>query len=239
MRGAASRLAAFRRTRLQALAAFRRTRLQPSRRSAEHGFTPSRRSAEHGFTLVELLVALVAGSMLLASLSWTLTSLGRELRASRLAEPAARADATGPVLAGLIEQMFPTAKDEPAIITEPRRLGFLTAPPAALGAVGPVRASLDVRDRPDGQALYLRLEPADPAAPFPAAAREARPLVEGYRSIRFAYRLADPKAEGMPPRLVTLSLVDRRGRISRIAATPRITSVGDCRFDPISMTCRR
>ncbi len=205
----------------------------------EQGFIPSRRSAQQGFTLVELLVALVAGSMLLASLTWTLTSLGRELRASRLAETAARADAAAPVLAGLIEQMFPAAKDDPEIVAEPRRFAFATLPPAALGAVGPVRATLEVRDRPEGQALYARFEPADPSASFPATAREARPLIEGYRQIRFDYRLADAKDEGMPPHLVTLSLVDRRGRITRIAAAPRITSGGDCRFDPISMTCRR
>jgi hypothetical protein len=135
--------------------------------------------------------------------------------------------------------MFPTAQDEAAIVAEPRRLVFTTVPPAALGAVGPVRATLDIRDRPDGQALYARFEPADPAAPFPAAAREVRPLVEGYKLIRFDYRLADPKDVGMPPRLVTLSLVDRTGRVTRVAAAPRITSSGDCRFDPISMTCRR
>jgi prepilin-type N-terminal cleavage/methylation domain-containing protein len=38
----------------------------PSWRSAEHGFTPSWRSAEHGFTLVEVLVALIVTSMILA-----------------------------------------------------------------------------------------------------------------------------------------------------------------------------
>jgi prepilin-type N-terminal cleavage/methylation domain-containing protein len=205
----------------------------------EQGFTPSWRSAEHGFTLVELLVALVAGSMLLASLSWTLTSLGRELRESRLAEPVARADAAAPVVAGLIEQMFPAGKDQAAIVTEPTHLAFSTLPPAALGAVGPVRATLDIRGLSDGQALYATFEPVDPAAPFPAAARDARPLVEGYRLIRFDYQFADPRDEGMPPRLVTLSLVDRNGRATRVAATPRISSSGDCRFDPISMTCRR
>ena len=35
-------------------------------RSAEHGFTSWRRSAEHGFTLVEVLVALVVTSLILA-----------------------------------------------------------------------------------------------------------------------------------------------------------------------------
>ena len=207
--------------------------------SDQQGFTPSGSSTEQGFTLVELLVALVAGSMLLASLSWTLTSLGRELRVSRLAETAARADAAAPVVAGLIEQMFPDAKDETAILAEPTRLAFATMPPAALGAVGPVRATFDIRGQADGQALYASFEPVDPAAPFPAAAREARPLVEGYKQIRFDYRLADPPDQGMPPRLVTLSLVDRNGRLTRVAATPRMNSSGDCRFDPISMTCRR
>ena len=37
-----------------------------SRRSAEQGFKPSWRSAEHGFTLVEVLVALVVTSLILA-----------------------------------------------------------------------------------------------------------------------------------------------------------------------------
>jgi prepilin-type N-terminal cleavage/methylation domain-containing protein len=36
------------------------------RRSAEHGFGTLRRSAEHGFTLVEVLVALVVTSLILA-----------------------------------------------------------------------------------------------------------------------------------------------------------------------------
>jgi prepilin-type N-terminal cleavage/methylation domain-containing protein len=194
---------------------------------------------EGGFTLVELLVALVAGSMLLASLSWTLTSLGRELDSSRQEKIAASADSATPVIAGLIEQMYPVAKDEAAIVARPRFLAFRTVPPAALGPVGPVWATLEVRDGPDGQALYARFEPADPTASFPAAARQARALAEGYRQIRFDYRLADPKDEGMPPQLVTLSLVDRRGRVSRVVAAPRITSAADCRFDPISMTCRR
>ena len=38
----------------------------PSWRSAEHGFTPSRRCAQQGFTLVEVLVALVVTSLILA-----------------------------------------------------------------------------------------------------------------------------------------------------------------------------
>ena len=43
----------------------------PSRRSAQQGFTPSWRSAQQGFTLVELLAAMIAGSLILATLSCT------------------------------------------------------------------------------------------------------------------------------------------------------------------------
>src|SRR5688572_10413805 len=108
--------------------------------SAEHGFTPSWRSAEHGFTLIELLVAMVAGSMLLASLTWTLSSLGRELAASRQAEPRQRLAASAPMVVNLIERIVPPSSGDPAIVAEPRRLAFVTMPPLALGTVGPVRS---------------------------------------------------------------------------------------------------
>ena len=201
------------------------------------GTFPTRRRT--GFTLIELLVAMVAGSLLLATLTWTLASLGRELTSSRRAEPLQQMNAVAPVLANLIEQAFPTAKGERRIVAEPRRLTFVTAPPAALGATGPVRATLSVQAEKGGEALFARFEPADPAAAFPAAARTDRRLIHGYRQIRFGYLMPAEKDSGLPPRLVTIGLVDRAGRIVRIAAAPRLTTSGDCRFDPVSMTCRR
>jgi prepilin-type N-terminal cleavage/methylation domain-containing protein len=203
------------------------------------GFGASGRSTEHGFTLIELLVAMVAGSLLLATLSWTLATLGRELRSSQRAEPRQRLDAVAPVLANLIEQTLPTAKDERAIVARPQRLVFVTMPPAALGATGPVRATLSVRPHQAGEALYARFEPAAAAAAFPAAARAERRLIEGYRHIRFDYALAPKEEAGLPPKLVTISLSDAEGRSVRLAAAPRLNSSGACRFDPISMTCRR
>jgi prepilin-type N-terminal cleavage/methylation domain-containing protein len=207
--------------------------------SAEHGFTPLWGSAEHGFTLIELLVAMVAGSMLLASLSWTLSSLGRELAASRRAEPRQRLAASAPILVNLIEQIVPPAAGEPDIIAGPRRFVFVTMPPRALGAVGPVRATLSVRADADGDTLHARFEPAQATAGFPAAALSDRPLLEHYRSIGFEYRLPAANDPRPMPRLVTIRLVDDEGRTTRVAAAPRITAGGDCRFDPVSMTCRR
>jgi prepilin-type N-terminal cleavage/methylation domain-containing protein len=208
-------------------------------RKSETGFARPWRSAEHGFTLIELLAAMVAGSLILATLSWTLASLGRELRTSSRTEPRQHLSAAAPVLTGLIEQAHPTAQGEPPIVTRAREMAFVTAPPASLGAVGPVRATLSVRSQNGGDALYATFRPADPSAPFPAAARGERLLAEGYRSIRFDYLVPADKDKNLPPGLVTISLTDRQGRTTRLAAAPRLTAGGDCRFDPISMTCRR
>lgn len=197
-----------------------------------------RNPAETGFTLIELLAAMVAGSMLLASLSWTLASLGRELRATQEAKPRQRLAAAAPILTSLIEQMMPPTKNEAAIVADPRRLVFVTSPPAALGEAGPVRATLSVRPDAPGESLYLRFEPADGWAAFPPAARTERPLLRHYRQIRFEYRMPD-KEDGLPPRLVTIRLIEQGGGAARLAAAPRVTTSGDCRFDPVSMACRR
>jgi prepilin-type N-terminal cleavage/methylation domain-containing protein len=204
-----------------------------------NGFTPLRGSAEHGFTLIELLVAMVAGSMLLASLSWTLSSLGRELAASRQAEPRQRLAASAPMLVSLIEQIVPPASDQPVVVAEPRRLAFVTMPPLALGAVGPVRATFSVRADAEGDSLYVRFQSAEGAAAFPASALSDRPLLEHYRRISFEYRMPAANDPRPLPRLVTIRLVDKEGRSTMLAAAPRITAGGDCRFDPVSMTCRR
>jgi prepilin-type N-terminal cleavage/methylation domain-containing protein len=205
----------------------------------EQGFTPSRGSAQQGFTLIELLAAMIAGSLILATLSWTVASLGRELRASTLAEPRQRLSDVSAALTRLIEQAQPTAKGETRIAAGPKRLAFATAPPAALGATGAVRAELIVRAGAGGEGLYVRFAPADPRSALPPGADAELALAEGYRSIRFDYVMPSDMDSGLPPRLVTLTLTDASGRATRLAAAPRLTAAGDCRFDPVSMACRR
>lgn len=206
---------------------------------ATTALSPSPPSAEHGFTLVELLAAMVAGSLILATLSWTLATLGRELGASKLAEPRHQLDAAAPMLTGLIEQMQPVHGNDRKYVARPRDMEFVTSPPAALGAVGAVRASLEVRRERKGDSLYARFAPQEASDNFPTAARSERLLAEGYRSIGFDYLMPPRGEEGLPPKLVTISLTDSGGRTTRIAAAPRLTAGGDCRFDPVSMTCRR
>jgi prepilin-type N-terminal cleavage/methylation domain-containing protein len=193
----------------------------------------------NGFTLVELLVAMVAGTMLLGSLSWTLATLGRELRASTRAGAGHHLDAAAPMLAGLIEQIVPAPSGRKAVLAGPGSLAMITVPPAALGAIGPVRATLSVRPYQGGAALYVGFAPVDASAPLPAAARAERRLVDGYRRIDFRYALPAAREAHLPPKLVTIGFTDPQGRTVTLAAAPRLNSGGSCRFDPVSMTCRR
>ena len=197
------------------------------------------RHGQQGFTLIELLAAMIAGSLILATLSWTLASLGRELRASTLAEPRQRLSDVAPALTRLIEQIQPTAKGEAKIVATSKRLVFTTSPPAALGTAGAVRAELVVHAGQSGEGLYARFAPADPRAPLPPGVAAEVPLAEGYRAIAFGYEMPKDAEAGLPPRLVTVSLTDQSGRTTRLAAAPRLTAAGDCRFDPVSMACRR
>ena len=207
--------------------------------AAQQGFTPSWSSSQQGFTLIELLAAMIAGSLILATLSWTLASLGRELQVSTLAEPRQRLSDAAPALTRLIEQAQPTAKDEARIQANAKRLSFTTAPPAALGTPGAVRAELIVRGGADGDSLHVRFAAADLRTRLPEAATEELVLIEGYRSINFGYETRKDEELGLPPKLVTISLTDKDGRTARLAVAPRLTAAGDCRFDPVSMACRR
>ena len=205
----------------------------------QQGFTPSWRSAQQGFTLVELLAAMIAGSLILATLSWTVTSLARELRASTLAEPRQKLSDVAPALTRLIEQAQPTAKGEAKIVATQKRLAFTTAPPTALGAAGSVRAEFMVRPAQGGEGLFARFAPAVSGAALSPGATAEFPIVEGYRSISFGYQMPKDPEAGLPPRLVTISLTDQSGRTTRLSAAPRLTATGGCRFDPVSMACRR
>lgn len=182
----------------------------------------------NGFTLVELLAALVAGSLLLAALSWTMRDMVAELARSDERRAADDLAEIAPTLEALVERADPGAFEGSA-----RRMAITVPPPRAAGAAGPVRLVLEVRRDRAGEELLARFEPKEGA--WPAAARE-RVLAAGWREIGFEYLAGDPRA-GPLPRLVTIRFDDGE-RVRRISAEPRLNSDGACRFDPISMECR-
>lgn len=192
-----------------------------------------------GFTLVELLVAMTAGSLLLVGLGWTVGSLARELGSAKQNETLHQVAAVTPTLTGLIEGALPAMSTGPSIVIDSDRLEFMTVPPRALGAVGPVRLALWVGRDKGLAALHASFEPAEPSGVIPQAAGAETVLVGGLDDIRFEYSRPDGGDGDLAPRLITIYFEDSEGRVIRVSAAPRINSSGDCRFDPISMTCRR
>lgn len=189
----------------------------------------------NGFTLVELLAALVAGSFVLAGLSWAVASLGREVRLSAADKANDRLAAAAPVLVRLIEGAMPSRPGERQL-AKPDRLELLTQPPQALGHAGSVRAILSVARGPQGSQLRLVFGVESPGS-LPSAVFGDAVLLDGFSRIELHYFGLDPQAE-FPPRLVTVAATGSDGQTRRISASPQINSRGGCRFDPISMTCR-
>ena len=69
----------------------------------------------NGFTLVELLVAMVAGSLLLASLSWMLGNVSHSLKAPAKDRVAAQLSQIEPTLSQLISHIQPPDKVTPPV----------------------------------------------------------------------------------------------------------------------------
>lgn len=188
-----------------------------------------------GFTLVEVLVALVAGSLLLVALGWSVGSLGRELRVSNEMEATTHLSKMAPVLTRSIEQAIPVSSPKD-FVAEARRLSIVTAPPGSLGATGPVRATFRVVERDGAAELRAAFVPTK-ATRFPRELAADRLLVGGFKAIRFEYLSPRDEAGANLPRLVTIHFTEPDGQTMSLSAAPRTNSSGNCRFDPISMTC--
>ena len=182
-----------------------------------------------GFTLVELLAAMTAGSLLLVSLSWAVAGLGQQFQ--QRADPrAAELQALAPLLSGLLAEALPAGA---AFEGDESRLHALVDAPMAMAAGGAARLTLEIRPDRDGESLWARF------APEAGGAAAEKPLATGYRDIRIDYAgEAEPGAPARLPRLIGFVFVDASGEERRISAAPRVDSDGRCRFDPISMVCR-
>lgn len=187
----------------------------------------------NGFTLIELLVAMTAGALLLASLGWAVSTLGREAREDPRSEELRQLLAVRAVLTNLIESGENT-REHPFLV-EANRLTVRTSPPQALGPVGPVELTLTVVRSREGEDLIARLSPEEVALPPEAAG--PFPLLSGYERIDFEPVMA---ATGDEPQVeaVRIRLRSPSGQENALVAAPRVNSSGSCIFDPISMACR-
>ena len=176
----------------------------------------------NGFTLVELLVAMVAGALLLVGLGWAMAGTTQSWRRQAVVGEQARI-----VDAGVAFALFVEAALKPDAVLEADRLVLTIPPPQALGPVGPVKLELATVARAGDTTVTARV------IPEPQQVDRALPetvLLSGLRSARFEYgEVADAARPSLPERLrLSLSIVrgGRRGwsRRRRSTAAARAAS---------------
>ena len=190
----------------------------------------------NGFTLVELLVAMVAGSMLLASLGWIVATLGAQLKSDGSAA-IARDMGAARILTSLIERADVSPASVAAFRGTANRLALIVPAPQALGDVGLVRLDLAVEHQSMGDAVVASFTAPD-GGPLPRAAAAQTTIIARLQKASLEYGpYADPDHPSLP-RLITLHLWQASGDETRISASPMINTDGSCHFDPISQACR-
>jgi prepilin-type N-terminal cleavage/methylation domain-containing protein len=180
---------------------------------------------EAGFTLIELLVAMTAAALLLASLTWTVSRLGRQLEGRVGTGAAAEVAALRPVISSLMGGVQTGSDNGPDI--NRRDVRFVTAAPGAMGSAGRATVRLHVSGVPGDR----HLEGVVRTDEDPPAERRFR-SVHGWKDIAFS-RIGE---EDAPP-VLKIDFTGNEDRQSIVAAA-RINTQGDCVFDPISMACR-
>lgn len=192
---------------------------------------------EQGFTLVELLFALVAGSLLLVMLGWAVNGLAHQLRREATVTAAEKVDAITPFLESVVGHAIPPAHGA-VLAGTPDALALTVPPPRALVSVGPVRLLLSVVRTDDGAALVARFATDAPGQTLPPQATRSSVLASGFKAIRFDYlRRASDRADRLP-RLITITFTAKDGVLLPIGLEPRLGMGADCVFDPISLACR-
>lgn len=183
----------------------------------------------NGFTLIELLVAMVIGSLLLASVSWIVSTLAREVQKDRDTRTARNLTGARPILASLFANAL--QDDIHQVEVKPDFIALDRPMPQAAGrGVG---------------VLELKAEKMGKVARLVARVRgfgEARgsigtPVLEGARDIRFE-GIEGEGEDASRLQAVRMTVRSLDGKEDRLVFPLHVISDGSCVFDPISMACR-
>lgn len=186
---------------------------------------------EKGFTLVEILVALVAGGLLLGSISWVIAGLSDDLKATEKWDQDLQISTTASLLDDILtDARFSDASSRP-LSRSRRKLAFQMQAPLSIGRQGYVEAQLVVEHDAKGENLKLLL----PGQELPEAI-----LLSDMKDIKLHYEV-NANDDGSPAFLkkIEIAISDQSGSEPQtLSIRPRVNAVGACIFDLISQRCR-
>ena len=190
---------------------------------------------ETGFTLVELLMAMVASSLLLIMLGNVVKMLGHRLTVSSANRQHLSIERSASAFAMLVARTVPT--DDPnAINIGAKSVIFPVQPSQNDDRQSPVLVQLNVNGAAGGNQLVASL--VDP---------DSHQIIEGSQELLIATSKGEltlsaeeavDAASDFRLTVIRVNWVDQRGRAHRWIAGPRINARPGCRFDPISLACR-
>jgi len=186
---------------------------------------------EKGFTLVETLVSLVVGAMLLGSISWVISGLGKDFKTSQQSNIPRQQMQSAKLLSRILsDARFVDAAGNPLPRSDDR-LDFMMRAPEALGMKGFVPARLQAAGMGGAKALTLEIAGAD----YPKVE-----LLGDLEKLDFDYSVnIGPQGEIPFVRQIAINFQRKaETKAQRINIRPHINAVGACIFDPISQQCR-
>lgn len=186
---------------------------------------------DRGFTLVEVLVALIAGGLLLGSISWMISGLSDDLKATeRLDRELQISNAANLLDEILIDGRFFNGSSQ-ALPRSPELLEFQMHAPLSLSKKGYILSQLFVDRTANGARLKLG---------FPGQGLPETILLSNVEDIELRYETS-VAVDGDPAFLkkIEIAIINREGSEPQtLSIRPRINAVGACIFDLISQRCR-
>lgn len=182
--------------------------------------------SEKGFTLVEVLVALVVGSLLLGSISWVLGGLSDDLRGTESQSNVLQNVQTSQLLENILSDARFSSADGESMQRSATNLAFRMTAPMALERRGYIDAELSVHAGQDGKSLALH---------WPDQDLEEISLLSGMDDIELQY---DAKNAAFLNKITIIYLEQGADENRQLILRPKINAKGACIFDPISQRCR-
>ncbi len=187
---------------------------------------------ERGFTLVETLVALIAGGLLLGSISWVIAGLSDDLKATEQLDKEFQLSSAVIVLDDVLADGRFLDASSRALSRSSQALEFQMLAPLSIGKRGYVNARLVVERSRNGENLTLQ---------WPGQGLPETILLSGMKDIELRYEVDTNDNDGAPAFLkkIEFAVADHTGSEMQILSVrPRINAVGACIFDLISQRCR-